>query len=597
VDDTNGRIYRIRGKDAAPLKPANLGAMTTTELVGKLQDPNRWARQTALRVLGDRRDATAVPLLKKALFDTGTAFPLDALWGLYQSGGFDEPTALKALAHPDAFVRAWTARLLCDENYVSKPIAAALAELALNEPSVETRNQLACSARRLPAEDAFPIVRNLLSHGEDVDDPQIPLLLWWALEAKYAGRNGRANGDDLLRFVSARELWGLPLVQKHILARTMRRFASDGSPQAMLGCLKLLELSPGKEQSAELLKGFEQAFEGRAMPPLPPELLAAIARAGGDTLQIDLRQGQAGAVQRAWAIVSNAKEKLSKRLTLIRILGELKRTDDAPQLIALMKQKDPALVKAALGALQNYDDPSVGTAILDSSAQFAPAVRDSAYLALASRTAWATQLLAAVEKGGIERQAISRETVEQLRQQDDPNVMAAVEKFWGPARVAQPAEVTAEQRAEMKRVASVLSGGGGDPLKGAPLFAQRCGVCHTLFGAGGRVGPDLTPFKRDDLDNVLLNVVAPSAEIREGFENYLVKVNDGRRLSGIMVQQDKDAVTLRGADGADVSIARAQIEVLKSTGKSLMPEGVLNGLSDSDLAHLFAYVRSSQPPK
>jgi putative heme-binding domain-containing protein len=387
------------------------------------------------------------------------------------------------------------------------------------------------------------------------------------------------------------------MVQKHILANTMRRFAADGSPQALLGCLNLLELSPGKEQSAELLKGFEQAFEGRAMPPLPPELLNAIAKAGGDTLLIDLRQGNADAVKRSWEIVSNAKEKLSKRLTLIGILGELKHADDAQKLIALMKQsKEPAVLKAIVGALQNFDDASLASAILESSAQFPPIVRDSAYLALTSRAAWAVQLLTAVGKGSVERQAISREAVDQLRQQDDPRVVVLVEKFWGPARISQPAEVTAEQRAEIKRVASVLSGGGGNPLKGAPLFAQRCGVCHTLFGSGGRVGPDLTPFKRDDLDTVLVNIVAPSAEIREGFENYLVKVKDGRRLSGILVQQDKDTVTLRGADGADASISRAQIDLLKSAGKSLMPEGILNGLSDEELGHLFAYLRSSQPP-
>jgi len=259
--------------------------------------------------------------------------------------------------------------------------------------------------------------------------------------------------------------------------------------------------------------------------------------------------------------------------------------------------KEAALFDMVLGALQNYSDESVADAILEGYAQLSPVTRVRAQSVLSARTSWALKLLQAVEKGTLERQAIARETVEQLRQQDDPQITALVEKFWGKPRVTPAAEVSDDLRAEMKRVTATLATGGGDPLKGRPLFAQRCGICHTLFSTGGKVGPDLTPFKRDDLGAMLVSIVAPSAEIREGFENVLIKTKDGRRLSGIVVQQDPASVLLRGADGADTNIARAQIDLLKPAGKSIMPENVLTGLSDEDLKHLFAYLRSSQPPK
>ena len=67
-----------------------------------------------------------------------------------------------------------------------------------------------------------------------------------------------------------------------------------------------------------------------------------------------------------------------------------------------------------------------------------------------------------------------------------------------------------------------------------------------LFAQGGKIGPDLTTYKRDDLRGMLLNVVNPSAEIREGFENYIVRTTDGRTLTGFIADQDANVVVLQG---------------------------------------------------
>ena len=96
---------------------------------------------------------------------------------------------------------------------------------------------------------------------------------------------------------------------------------------------------------------------------------------------------------------------------------------------------------------------------------------------------------------------------------------------------------------------------------------------------------------------MLLNVVNPSAEIREGFTGLDVTTADGRSLSGVLIDQDPRLVVLRGSDGQDVVIPRDQIEEMAAARKSPMPEGLLNQLSDDQLRDLFAYLRSSQPPK
>ena len=124
---------------------------------------------------------------------------------------------------------------------------------------------------------------------------------------------------------------------------------------------------------------------------------------------------------------------------------------------------------------------------------------------------------------------------------------------------------------------------------------MSCGQCHRLFGQGGQIGPDLTPYKRDDLDTILLNVVNPNAEIREGYETYLINTKDGRTLSGFLADKDNRVVVLRGLDGVNQVLPQDQIKEMKSTGTSLMPQGLLSALTDEQLRDLFAYLQSAQP--
>src|SRR5205823_2683219 len=64
-DRKTGRIYRVRAKDAKPLAPFDLSKKTGTELVELLASKNEWMRRTAVRLIGDRKDKSLIPLLEK----------------------------------------------------------------------------------------------------------------------------------------------------------------------------------------------------------------------------------------------------------------------------------------------------------------------------------------------------------------------------------------------------------------------------------------------------------------------------------------------------------------------------------------------------
>src|SRR5438093_3410743 len=125
IDPTTGRIYRLRGKDGKLETDLNLAVKTTDQLIALLSHPNKWHRHTAVRVLGERKDAQAPAKLKRLIERDRGLGALDALWALYQSVGLDEATALNALNHPYAPVRMWTVRLLGDDYGVHRGLGSA----------------------------------------------------------------------------------------------------------------------------------------------------------------------------------------------------------------------------------------------------------------------------------------------------------------------------------------------------------------------------------------------------------------------------------------------------------------------------------------
>jgi putative heme-binding domain-containing protein len=116
-----------------------------------------------------------------------------------------------------------------------------------------------------------------------------------------------------------------------------------------------------------------------------------------------------------------------------------------------------------------------------------------------------------------------------------------------------------------------------------------------LFFKGGNVGPDLTPYQRGNLDTLLTSVVQPSVEIREGFEYVTLVTTDGRILSGFVTDQDTQIVTLRVKADEDIRVERKDVESISPVGRSLMPDGLLEGMTDQQLRDFFAYLRISQP--
>jgi putative membrane-bound dehydrogenase-like protein len=601
MDRERGRIYRIRAKhpvsrDAKSSERSagmDLARLESKELIALLEHSNRWHRQTALRLIYDRKGLETAAAMAQAA-DAPTAKPrVDIVWGLFATGlaafqGSDRlPDAILGSATVPPEARAWTIRILADENRLTPAFASFVANHAKKESSIHVLCQLAASAKRLPAEQALPIVRNLIARSEYIDDPRFPLQTWWALEAQV-----QPAREAVLALFHEKDLWREALVEKEILPRLMRRFAATGQRADLAVCAQLLKQSPSKEATAALMQGFEEAYKGRSLSNVPAELVEALSAAGGGSLALKIRQQDAAAIDEALKLLADEKAKPNKRSEYALLFGETKQPKALPVLLDVLDTTaDDGLRTSALSALTAFNDPRIPAAVLKQYSQMTEDVRAVAQALLASRKAWALAFAQAVESGEIAKTSIPLETVRKLTIHHDDRLAALVQNLWGTVEGAS----TAEMQASLERLTGILATHAGDPYPGKKLYMQMCGKCHKLHDLGGQIGPDLTTFKRDDVRTILLNILNPSAEIREGFEMYAATTEDGRVVTGFLVEQDPQVVVLRTTVGETVSLERKDVDEFQRLKQSPMPEGQLKELTDDQVRDLFAYLRSAQP--
>ncbi|HUG20596.1 MAG TPA: dehydrogenase, partial [Planctomycetaceae bacterium] len=371
--------------------------------------------------------------------------------------------------------------------------------------------------------------------------------------------------------------------------------AQSGTRNELLLCAKLLELAPDKASSEKLLAGFEAAYKGRALAGLPVELTTALTKAGGGSLALRIRQKEEKAIAEGLQMIADPKADTFKWTELVQTFGEVSVPDSVPVLLQLLasdaEAKNDSLLAAVLTALQTHPEPEIGAVVVKRYPTLSKETQPVAQTLLSSRKVWSRQLLEAIDAGSIDKETLPLDLVRKMTIHSDDRIAALIEQHWDNLGGAS----SAEMQALIQKLSKEINSDSSDPYRGRVIYRESCGKCHLLYGEGGRIGPDLTSFKRDDTLNMLINVVNPSAEIREGFETMSVITDDGRVLTGFLADQDNRVIVLRGVDGQNITIERDAIEDMVRQKKSLMPEGLLDKLDVQQVRDLFAYLRGSQP--
>jgi putative heme-binding domain-containing protein len=131
----------------------------------------------------------------------------------------------------------------------------------------------------------------------------------------------------------------------------------------------------------------------------------------------------------------------------------------------------------------------------------------------------------------------------------------------------------------------------GDMIRGAAVFAKTCSKCHRINNVGHNVGPDISDTRARARDALLYDVLDPNRRVDPQFTEYIVVTTDGRLFNGLMIAESTDSVTLRQPEGREQTIPRSEIEDLKTTNKSLMPEGIERDVTVEQMADVLEFLK------
>jgi putative heme-binding domain-containing protein len=317
-----------------------------------------------------------------------------------------------------------------------------------------------------------------------------------------------------------------------------------------------------------------------------------VARRDPDVIEqallLGLDVGEPKAVGVLRRIALDPETPADERSRMLAALVERRVPKLAPDLQSLTADK--ALRGLVLRSLAAYDDPATPETILRRYGEYSPAERDDAIATLAARPAWALAMLEAIGRGQIRRRDVTVSIARQLQALGDARVSEQLEKVWG--NVQPTSKVKADLLARYKSLLASPANQPADQSRGRAVFNRTCLSCHKLYDAGGDVGPDLTGSDRANVDYILENVLDPSAAVSRDYTITNVATTDGRLIAGIIREQNDAALLIQTANERIV-VPREDIEAIKPTASSMMPEGQLEMLSDQEIRDLFAYLASS----
>jgi putative membrane-bound dehydrogenase-like protein len=604
-DRTNGRIYKISYGDNKPVS-VDLGKATPAELVKLQLHENDWYARHARRLLQERysipvppgADNTAsrgvnVELEKIAFGHADKARRLRGLWALHATGGLTTERIAKGLEDKGPHVRAWTIQLALEDagraagfipagiNPAARPLLTKLEVLAKDDPSPVVRLYLASALQRLPLDQRWNILGALVAHGEDSGDHNLPLMYWYAAEPLAEVDAARA----LELAASAKVPTLLPFM--------VRRISALGTGKAIALLVAALAKADGDARRLVYLRGIQDGLKGQRNFPMPAGWRAAAAKLMAGSPEVRNRAvalavlfGDKEAFRELRRVLGNVKADARLRRDALAALVDARDELLPPVLHDLVRA--PELRSEVIRALAGFDDKKTPGILVDLYPSLDSAGKRAVVNTLSSRPAHAKELLDAIAAKKVPAADLSAEVVRQLRNLGDAALEKRINEVWGVVRTTP-----AERQALIKQYVSLLKRPKYSPdvALGRALFQKTCAQCHTLFGEGGKVGPDITGANRGSLDYLMENILDPGAVIPKEYAMTVLNLYSGRVISGIVKEENDKTLTVVNQNET-LTVAKKDVEKREASAQSMMPDDLLKGLSEYDVQALVAYLQS-----
>ena len=592
-----GRIYRIRPRETPGPVPA-WDFSTPAGLVEALGHPNQWVRTTAQRLMVMETPGVAVADLEAVLRESpDPQHRLHALWTLEGLGRLSDPGLMQALGDASPGVRE-NALKIAEGRAAGTPgfLEAILAHCEDPHPRVRLRAVLA-----------------LAGMGGLTDDPQRTM----EINRAIAGLLDRQEPDQwvLRASTAALQPQAASFLGEHVgqwqqtgpwsrvlrdLAEAMGRTATPAEIADLLGSMNTPALRPAsREALGALAAGWSEM--GRARPGAVPALEQALSslEAGSDRSSVLAVAGfrkalglpPSGTLNRLLAnsqsYARDSTRSAEERLEWLQLADLAPFPARVGTLESFLDSRAPlSLQREALRQLRESDDAQVPSLLLAAWDRLGPESRRLATDILLYKEAYHEPLLQAMETRRVQLGEFNLDLERRriLLFSEDPAIRQRAEKLFSDAGVVQRAEVM-----ESFRPALALP---GDIERGSALFAGRCATCHKMGDAGVSVGPVLTEIGRKSRETLLHDILDPNAAADPEYLAHTVVDETGTLYTGVVVRETDQEVALQLMGGEERVFQKSRIRRFTSSGLSLMPEGLEQGMTPEDMSDLLAFLQA-----
>ena len=513
-----GRIYRIAARGwKRDRQPIDLGRMSADQLSRTLEHPNAWWRETAQRLLVERRDRTAIPRLRALAREGRTEVArLHALWTLDGLGGLEAADVVRALDDPHPAVR---------ENAVR-----------LAEPRVSASPELVAGVIRLVDDgEARVRFRVALALGE-TDDPRTIGAL-----ASIAGRDGaqswmraavlssvRNRTNEFLRTFVATS-GASPGARAAVMQDLGQLFGAGQPPERCLDLI-LQITEPGEESGwqAATLSGIARGLRSRGLGEQNRSALMTLL-SGESPQSRSARPRVERVFSRASSMALDDTTPADQRLAAIELLGHADYATAGRALGDLLAPRHPFEIQvAAVRALSQLPDPAAAASLVEPGRwqAFTPRIREAVLSALVADERKTPVLLDALERGAVTSIAVGASRRSRLMTHRNAAIQTRARAML--AAVESGDRMQVYERARRDRAADA-------PLmRSAAAGCSRplCRVPRCRRQREDRSGPDLSGIRHQPADAILLHALVPDYEITPGYQAYVVETRDRRTLVG-----------------------------------------------------------------
>ena len=597
-DIERGRIYWISPPGRNYSVP-NYDLDTAASAAQALRSPNlctRYLAWTRLCELGGRAEPSLAPLL----VDPNPRIRARALWLLSQIPGRGEDAVSHAIADDSANVRIVGVRIA---DQTGGDVLGVIARLA-DDPAARVRAECAVLLRYHDSAEAARIWARLAAQHTAGDR--------WYLESLGIAADGK---------------WDACLAALAELRSEMSYRASDEVFWRSRGAktpeeLARIVISADQHDNAER---YIRAFDFQAGPQKDAALLSiaftervvgrialeAMVRTGASKIEADER------ARRRLADLITANElhvtslEAVKRYRLTELYPKLLRVAQQEEgdlrvdaIAALLDLQQEALVKSGLESEDEAVSLATGRVLAQSqhpramelllpflqNQALAALPRQVAGRALAGSDAGAKQLLHWLEGDALTGSEVRLAVASPLLTHHDSALRARAEKLF---------QLTPTKNAQALPKLSRLIEMEGDAAAGKQVFFKtgQCAKCHQAQGEGKAVGPDLSQIGTKLARSAIFETILyPSAAISHNFETYLVQLESGQSLAGVLVNENDQQIQLRDAEGILRTLDRAEVERLERSTVSLMPANLHEAITTQELLDLVDYLTTLKRP-